>query len=111
MGFSGATTYSSYDALPPPLSVPAEPKYVVGRSGPSSTIILDYKASETNQSSPITGYLATCIGGGRNINGSAYGTSITVGGVVAGVEYSCSVQGQTNGGYGKPSDAVSVVAK
>ncbi len=58
---------------------------------------------------PLTGYTATCTGGGQRFTGTANGSPIAITGLTNGTTYTCTVVANSSAGPGASSAAVTVV--
>jgi predicted extracellular nuclease len=88
-------------------AAPTAPQNLQGTAG-NAQIVLTYLAPASDGGSPVTGYSASCTDGGSNTgsgNSVAAGLTITVGSLVNGVTYSCTVTAANAIGSGPASTA------
>ena len=91
---------------------PSAPPTITGISAGGGTAVISFTAPASNTGSTITSYTASCSAAGKTTRTSTAGTSpSTVGGLSAGVLYSCSVKANNNGGSSPASAAQTVTPK
>jgi YHYH protein/Fibronectin type III domain len=87
-------------------TVPGAPTIGTATPGNASASI-GFAAPSSNGGAAITGYTATCTGGG-SVTGTGTASPITVAGLTNGTAYSCTVTATNSAGTGPASAAVSV---
>ncbi len=94
----------SASTIPVPVLVPGAPTSVSGTVG-NASITLSFAAPASNGGSPITAYSAQCSVGAAStsVSTSAGATSASIGGLVNGSTYACSVSALNLAGTGAPS--------
>lgn len=99
------TTYTL--ALQNECSVPDAPTIGAATPGNGSASIA-FAAPGNDGGSPITGYTASCTGGGSTFTGTGAASPIAVGGLANGTAYACSVTATNSAGTG-PASATATV--
>jgi subtilisin family serine protease len=93
----------------PPGMTPGAPS--IDRVVPSSSSVrISFTAPASSGASAITGYVASCTGGGVTLSALGAGSPIVVRGLNRGVAYSCTVSAINGAGAGLPSTATSITA-
>jgi hypothetical protein len=91
------------------LTVPGVPRKVDVIAGDSSAVI-SFTEPVSNGGAPITGYMATCTGGGHTAQASGSSAPLTVANLTNGISYSCSVSATNSAGSGPVTKPVTVTA-
>jgi titin len=95
-----------------PRTTPDAPTGVAADPGKASATV-SWTAPAWNGGSPVTGFTATCVSDtvGKSANAAASATSVTVGGLVNGTTYACTVAAKNAAGTGPTSVPVSVTPR
>lgn len=101
---SVSSTFSSTTAG---AAVPGIPTIAAITGGPGKATIV-FTAPASNGGSPITGYTATCSGGGGNVTATGAGSPLVVSGLTNGTTYSCSIVATNGVGSGPASTPLTV---